>query len=89
LKYFWGSSKGRWSYHFLIKIKYKKRKGEEKMQKNSKVIVDDVRVAMMLELREKYHCSSDKILDWGEVLEQQENNYTNPQDFGKVIYIKF
>jgi len=59
------------------------------MQKNSKVIANDVRVAMVQELREKYHCSSNKILDWGEVLEQQENNYTNPQDFGKVIYIKF
>ncbi|MFA5153977.1 MAG: hypothetical protein WC554_15605 [Clostridia bacterium] len=57
------------------------------MQKKSKISADDVSAVMAQELREKYRCCTNKILDWGEVLEQQENHYSDPQKFGREIYI--
>lgn len=54
------------------------------MKKKSRVSKEEILSVMIEEIKEKFQCSTFKVLDWGEAMENQERNLIDPQDFGEV-----
>jgi hypothetical protein len=59
------------------------------MKKKTGVSDVEIKKIMAEEILEKFQRSTSKILDWGEAMEKQERNLSDPQDFGRIIYAKF
>ena len=54
------------------------------MKKKSRISKEEILLVMSQEIKEKFQCSTFKVLDWGEAMERQERNLIDPQDFGEV-----
>lgn len=54
------------------------------MKKKSRISKEEILLVMSQEIKEKFQCSTFKVLDWGEAMENQERNLIDPQDFGEV-----
>jgi hypothetical protein len=59
------------------------------MKKKSRISKEEILLVMSQEIKEKFQCSTFKVLDWGEAMENQERNFSDPQDFGKIRYALF
>ncbi|HOH58589.1 MAG TPA: hypothetical protein PLQ22_01090 [Bacilli bacterium] len=59
------------------------------MKKKSRISKEEILLVMSQEIKEKFQCSTFKVLDWGEAMERQERNLIDPQDFGKIRYALF
>ena len=59
------------------------------MKKKSRISKEEILLVMSQEIKEKFQCSTFKVLDWGEAMENQERNLSDPQDFGKIRYALF
>jgi hypothetical protein len=59
------------------------------MKKKSRISKEEILLVMSQEIKEKFQCSTFKVLDWGEAMENQERNLIDPQDFGKIRYALF
>lgn len=59
------------------------------MKKKSRISKEEILLVMSQEIKEKFQCSTFKVLDWGETMENQEINFSDPQDFGKIRYALF
>ena len=59
------------------------------MKKKSKIIKEEILSVMAEEIKEKSQQSTFKVLDWGEVMENQERNLSDPQDFGRMKFTIF
>jgi hypothetical protein len=53
------------------------------MKKKSRISKEEILLVMSQEIKEKFQCSTFKVLDWVEAMENQERNFSDPQDFGK------
>ena len=59
------------------------------MKKKSRISKKEILLVMSQEIKEKSQRSTFKVLDWGEAMENQERNLSDPQDFGKIRYALF
>ena len=46
------------------------------MKKKSRISKEEILLVMSQEIKEKFQCSTFKVLDWGEAMENQERNFS-------------